>query len=391
MAHRAMSGLRDQTAIVGIGYTDFSSNSGVSTTTLAVRAIQNAVADAGLSMSDIDGLATFSLGDSVSPTALAPILGLKDLNYHAHQFGGGSVSHTIVGQAMMACATGVAEYVVCYRALNSRSEFRMGGTGQGAVNTSSEMQYKVPYGWLSPAHDYAMAARQHMNAFGTTPEQLAAVAINQRFNASMNERAMMRKPLTIDEYMESRWIVDPLRLFDCCLESDGACAVVVAKAEVARHLAQPPVLLSAAAWGLGHSLTSNAWPDQTESAAAVTASRLFGMAGIGAQHIDAAELYDCFTYSVLVQLEDFGFCAKGEGGRFLESGATALSGEIPVNTHGGSLSEGYIHGLNHVCEAVAQLRGQCGPRQVEGAEFALSTGQQGVIAGESSALILRKG
>jgi len=382
--------LRDQVAIVGIGATELSKNSGVSTMTLAQRAILSACEDAGLSPSKIDGLATFRVGDSVLPMILAQSLGIRDLRYWLDQFAGGSGSHSIVGQAALAVHAGVADYIVCYRSLNARSEFRMGGTGRPLVD-AVETQYQAPFGYFTPPQQFAMAARAHMEKYGTTHEQLGTVAVQQRANAVKNERAMMRKPITMDDYLAARWVVEPFRLFDCCLETDGAVAVLVTTPERARDLAQDPILISGAAWGSGQTLYANQQPDPAHTAAADMAPRLFEMAGVEPKDIDVAELYDCFTYSVLVQLEDYGFCKKGEAGPFVESGATAMGGPMPVNTHGGFLSEGYVHGMNHVYEAVSQLRGHAGARQVKGAEIALSTSQPGYIAGCTSALVLRRG
>lgn len=381
--------IRDQVAIVGVGATEFSKDSGVSTLTLGTRAILAALDDAGVPPSDLDGLATFRVGDSVLPAILAQTLGIKDLHYYVDQFGGGSVSHSIVGQAALAVHAGIADYVVCYRALNARSEFRMGGTGRALVD-AVETQYQAPYGYFTPPQQYAMAARAHMEQYGTTEAQLGQIAVSQRANAVENERALMREPITLDDYFASRWVVEPFRLFDCCLETDAAVAVLVTSTERARDLKHDPILISGATWGSGHTLYSNQQPDPTRTSAADAGPRLFEMAGMTPGDIDVAQLYDCFTYSVLVQLEDYGFCAKGEGGPFVESGATTLGGALPVNTHGGFLSEGYVHGMNHVYEAVSQLRGDAGARQVEGAQVALSTAQAGYISGNTSALILRR-
>ncbi|MCD0453633.1 acetyl-CoA acetyltransferase [Actinocorallia sp. API 0066] len=361
----------------------FSKNSGVSTLTLAMEAILTALDDAGLSLDDVDGLATHRVGDSTPPWVVAPALGLDGVSWYLDQFGGGSVSHSVVGQAAMAVASGVAGTVVVYRAINARSEFRMGGTGRGAAPVF-DAQYQAPYGYFAPPQQFAMYARAHMNAYGTTHEQLGAIAVRQRAYAVKNARALKRDPITLDDYLASRWIAEPFRLLDCCLETDGACALVITSAERARDLAQPPVLISGAAWGGGDSFFSGVPTDFTVTEAARMAPRLYAMAGVGPEDIDVAELYDCFTYSVLVQLEDYGFCPKGEGGPFVESGEGP-----PVNTHGGFLSEGYVHGVNHVAEAVAQLRGTAGDRQVAGARVALSTAQPGYVLAGTSALILR--
>ncbi|WP_223167607.1 thiolase C-terminal domain-containing protein [Nonomuraea sp. SYSU D8015] len=386
MAKRLLD-FRDATAIAGVGYTPFTRDSGVSTLTLACRAVLAALDDAGLTADDVDGLATHRVGDSAPPTLVGPALGLTDLSWHLDQFGGGSVSHAVVGQAALAVAAGLAETVVCYRAINARSEFRMGGTGRG-VPASPEVQYQAPYGYVAPPQQYAMYARAHMLKYGTKAEHFGQLAVTQRANAAKNPRALMRTPITLDDYLASRWIAEPFRLLDCCLETDGACAVVVTTAERARSLHRPPVLISAAAWGGGTSHLS--CEDPAVTAAAELAPRLYAQAGLGPGDVDVAEIYDCFTYSVIVQLEDYGFCAKGEGGPYVASGATALDGPLPVNTHGGFLSEGYVHGVNHIAEAVSQLRGDAGDRQVPGAEVALSTAQPGYILPATSALILRR-
>ncbi|MFI9555051.1 thiolase C-terminal domain-containing protein [Nonomuraea endophytica] len=377
MAKRLLN-FTDRTAVAGVGYTPFTKDSQVSTLTLACRAIMAALADAGLDPSDVDGLATHRVGDSVAPSLVGPALGLGDPSWYLDQFGGGSVSHAVAGQAALAVASGVADTVVFYRAINARSEFRMGQ----AANPSPEVQYQAPYGLTAPVQHFALAARAHMLRYGTTEEHLGQIAVRQRAHAAKNPRALMRTPITLDDYLASRWIAEPFRLLDCCLETDGACALVITTAERARSLRRTPVLISAAAWGGGQSFLSGA--DPTVSAAATLAPRLYGQAALTPADIDVAQLYDCFTYSVLVQLEDYGFCAKGEGGPFAASGEGP-----PVNTHGGFLSEGYVHGINHIAEAVSQLRGDAGDRQVPGARVALSTSQPGYILPATSALILR--
>ncbi|MFI6812097.1 thiolase C-terminal domain-containing protein [Nonomuraea sp. NPDC050328] len=379
MAKRLLA-FSDRTAVAGVGWTEFSKDSRVSTLTLACRAILAALADAGIRPEEVDGLATHRVGDSVAPGVVGPALGLPSPSWYLDQFGGGSVSHSVVGQAALAVAAGLAETVVVYRAINARSEFRMGQ----AANPSPEAQYLQPAGLVAPVQHFALYTRAHMLKYGTKAEQLGQIAVRQRDHATRNPRALMREPITLDDYLASRWISEPLRLLDCCLETDGACALVVTTAERARSLRRTPVLISAAAWGGGDSFLAPGEP--TVSAAALLAPRLYGMAGLGPGEVDVAMLYDCFTFSVLVQLEDYGFCAKGEGGPYAASGEGP-----PVNTHGGFLSEGYVHGINHVAEAVTQLRGEAGPRQVEGAEVALSTAQPGYILPATSALILRRG
>ncbi|MGF0313428.1 thiolase C-terminal domain-containing protein [Rhodococcus sp. IEGM1428] len=380
---------RDRTAIAGVGSTPYSKNSGVGTLTLALRAITAAVADAGLSVSDVDGLACHRIGDSVPLSVVGQSLGLRDLNYYCDAYGGGSTSHSIIGQAAMAVATGQAEVVVCWRAINARSGDRMGGTGQPQPD-GLEFQYLVPYGYGVPPQQFAMVARAYMSRFGLTAEDLGAVAIAQRWYAQRNERAMMRTPLTMDDYLAGRPIVDPFRVYDCCLETDAAVAVVVTSAERARDLAHVPVTISGAVWGSGQTLFSNQRPQIYDTAARQSSTRLWNRSGLGPEDVDVAELYDAFTPLVLMQLEEYGFCQRGEAAAFVRGGHTRPDGRLPVNTHGGHLSAGYVHGLNHLMEAVEQLRGISGDRQVDGAEVALSTGQMGISAGVTSAVVLRR-
>jgi acetyl-CoA acetyltransferase len=234
-----------------------------------------------------------------------------------------------------------------------------------------------------------------MALYGTTEEQLGSVAITTREYAVMNERAVMRKPMTMEDYLGSRMIAWPLRLFDICLETDGACALLVTSAERARDTKHRPIYVMAAAHGGGPATSGHdenlglylRWKEHTEFYGKHIAPDLYGMAGITPQDIDVAEIYDDMTIAVIFQLEDFGFCKKGEGGPFVAEGNTKLTGKLPTNTHGGLMSEAYIHGLNHTFEAVSQLRGDAGLRQVKNAEIALTTGMGAAVG---SALILRR-
>jgi acetyl-CoA acetyltransferase len=382
--------LRDRTAIAGVGYAPFTKNSGRTPLSLALEAILAAVDDAGLEAFDIDGIATHHVNDSAPVHEVAAALGLRDVPWYQEEFGGGSRAPAVIAQAALAVAAGATRYAVVYRALNGRSGLRMGASGGGRAVPGAELQYQQPYGLLAPSQSYALGARMHMERYGTTSEQLGAVALQQRAYAEKNERALMQTPLTMAGYLSSRMIADPFRLFDCCLETDGACAVVLTTRERAADLAQPVVTVRGWASVLGPDDMSKPGGDLTRSSAALTAPRLYSMAGVGPAEVDVAELYDAFSFSVLVQLEDFGFCAKGDGGPFVASGATAPDGALPVNTHGGFLSEGYVHGLNHVTEAVSQLRGQAGARQVRGAAVALCSAQPGYITGTTSALMLAR-
>jgi acetyl-CoA acetyltransferase len=385
----------DQTSIAGVGWTSYSRNSQRSVEQLAVEAVRAAADDAGLDVQDIDGLVTYGLCDTAYSGVVGTSLGLRELSYSSDHTAGGNVACSVVVEAAMAVATGRAKHVVVYRALNGASGIRYGGDSwsQMMATTSlfsdAEPQFLDTCGLTMPAQHFALLARRHMVKYGTDHRDFAAVAQTCRDNAALNERAQMRKPLTLEGYEASPWIAEPFRVLDCCLQTDGACALVVTSAERARDLRSKPVRIRAGA-SAGRAARGVMWTnfaeDHATCYAARIADRLFGEAGVTRDAIDFAELYDCFTYSVLVQLEDFGFCAKGESGAFFREGKAALTGTLPVNTHGGLLSEGYIHGLNSVTEAVVQLRGDAGARQVKNAELGLVTA--GGAAHSGSALIL---
>jgi len=377
-------------AIVGIGCTEFSRDSGVSVFQLATQSISAAVADAALSISDVDGLCTYGPNDSISPNILAQALGIQSMSFYVDQFFGGSVSLTMVGQATLALAAGVADCVVCYRAINGRSGTRLNGSNQGGgARLPWDMQFKYGAGVVAPAQEIALIARAHMLRHGTTSEDFGRIAVLSRTNALDNERAMMRKPMTLDDYLASRWIAEPFRMFDCCLETDGAVAVVLVRSDRAKDLPHRPVLVQGAAWGGGINVVNNGYTDLTDSPARPIAARLYAAAGLGPTDIEFAELYDCFTYNVLSQIEGYGFAEPGGVPDLLRGGAFDRStGSLPINTHGGLLSEGYLHGMNHVYEAVEQIRGDAGARQVQHHDVALVTGQLGYVSGYSSAAVL---
>lgn len=388
--------MRDRVAVLGVGRTAMSKNSGRTTLSLAVDAITAAVRDAGLSMADVDGIAMHHATDCAPIHEVAITCGLTGrVRWFHEEFGGGSKAPVIVADAAMAIASGAATNVVVFRSLNGRSGMRMGagttsGVASGRSGSIGDMQYQVPHGLLAPVQSYAFAARQHMNRFGTTERQLGAVAVQQRANASKNPLALMRDPITIDDHHASDWIAEPFRKLDCCLETDGACAVVLGPAERADDAPHQRVTLAGWASAVGPNGFSNTDGDLTTAPAALVARELYARTGLAPTDIDIAQLYDAFSFTVILQLEDYGFCPKGDGGPFVESGATSLDGSLPVNTHGGFLSEGYVHGINHLAEAVVQLRGDAGERQVEGCETALVTAQPGFITGLSSAVIVRR-
>jgi acetyl-CoA acetyltransferase len=383
---------RSQSAIVGIGCTEYSKNSGVSTFALAARAVKAAVADAGLTLDDVDGLCTFGPDDSVAPNYLAQALGIESMNYYLDHKLGGSVAMSVVGQAALAVSAGVANCVVVYRALNGSSA--RGGMGNASqaprtLRAIWDAQYKMPSGYVAAAQEIAMAASTHMARFGTTSEDLGRIAILSRTHALDNERAVMRTPFTMEEYLASRWVVEPFRLFDCCLQTDGAAAVVLVAADQAADLPHRPVYVRGAAWGGGLNLVNNGRTDLADSPANLIADRLYRVAGLGPSDIDFAEFYDCFTYTVLSQIEGYGFAEPGTVPGMLADGAfDRATGSLPVNTHGGLLSEGYIHSVNHLYEAVEQIRGDAGVRQVARHDTALVTGQLGYLSGYSSALVV---
>jgi acetyl-CoA acetyltransferase len=359
---------RDRCAIVGIGSTEFSRQSGRSVLTLAIEASLAAIADAGLRPIDVDGIVRCDM-DDVRTSDLIHVLGLDDVAYIGENGPGGVAPSAMVGQAVGAILSGQASSVLVYRALNGRSGRRYGGSNRGADQhvvggNGTYDEYWLPAGLLTPGQVFALMARRHMIEFGTTPEQLGRIPVACRDRATANPTAQMHgRPLSLDDYLGARMISDPLRLYDFCLETDGACAVVVTTTERARDLARPPVLIRALAQGTLPDAQPGNWfsvlmrESLTTLPAAPVARRLFERAGLAPADIDVAQLYDCFSITVLLQLEDYGFCKKGEGGAFVADGNVDLGGVLPVNTAGGHLSEGYIHGMNHIVEGVRQLRG----------------------------------
>lgn len=381
-------GLRDKAAVVGIGETEYSKRSGKTELALACEAIRAAVKDAGLTVGDIDGLVRFDM-DAVDEVALTSHLGLKNLGWMSHTGYGGTGGNAVVVHAAAAIAAGLANVVVCYRSLNERSGVRYGQASTWVSDEVAGFQaFQMPWGMLTPAHMFGQFARRHMLEYGTTSEQFGQVAVALRRHGSMNERAMMRKPITLEDHQASRMIADPLHLLDCCIESDGGCAVIVAAADRARDLRRPPAWIMGAAQGSGTRAQGIVFRDDLAVPESVyTARDVYRSAGVGPSDIDAVMIYDHFTPFVIFSLEAYGFCERGQGGAFVEGGRIEFDGELPVNTHGGNHSEAYIHGLPHVIEAVRQLRGDSSA-QVSDAELILSCSS---VAQLSAAVILRKG
>ena len=398
--------------VVGVGETRYAKWGGITDTSeyqLAVEAVLAAIADAGMTPDDVDGLASFA-EDRNEATFMAADLGLPELRYASLSWlPGGGGACAAVANAAMAVESGAAEAVVVYRSL-CQGQFRRFGQGPGNMPArvgpprvphvrratsllEAHVAFTMPFGMFSPPIAYAMVLRRHMHRFGTTVEQMGHVAVTTRAHAARNPRAVMgERPMTMDDYLASRLVSEPFRLFDCCLENDGACAVLITTAERAADSAKGPVSVLGAAQGalkgFGHGQYSNVgMPDDDYASAGArgVAARMWARAGVGPSDINVAQIYDHFTGLVLLSLEDFGFCGQGEGGLFAASGALAWpDGALPTNTHGGSLSEAYIHGLNHVVEGVRQLRGES-TCQVDGAETCLVTSAAGV---PTSALVL---
>jgi acetyl-CoA acetyltransferase len=368
--------LKDKYAIAGIGQTQYSKNSNRTVLDLASEACLNAANDAGMNLNEIDGVISFNFNDSVPAIAVATSLGIPNAMHAVDYASGGNAANLIVLAATAAIEAGLAKNVLVYRAMNGRSGFRLGGGRE--MSARGITQFTAPFGWITYPQAMAMWCKRHMIKYGTTSEQLGRIAITFRQNASLNEAAMLRQPITMDDYFNSRKIVDPFRVLDICLESDGACAVLVTGRDQARDLKRKPVYITGGAYGGGPNQGEDLfdairWGDHTKNYAHYIKDDLWSSSGLKPKDVDVAEIYDCFTYSVIMQLEGLGFCKEGEGGPFVEAGHIEKTGSLPTNTHGGLLSEAYIHGFNHVLEAVRQLRHEAGDRQIKDAKVALTT------------------
>ena len=369
-----MTSLRDAAAVTGIGETRYQRGTDKSALRLTLEASLAAIEDAGLTPKAIDGIVAYASGGVVAEDLLTNF-GSEDFRFSATTPMGGASAVAALQCAAMAVATGVATHVLIPLGRNgysgARIDRRVGQMRQFHVVS----EFEAPIGANAPAQYYAPMARRHMELYGTTSEQFAEVAMTMRRHAALNDNALMQGPMTLSDHQASRMIADPFRLLDCCLESDGGAAVVVSSAERAADMARAPIFLSG--MGVGHPDSPSAItqrPDITRLGLAKAAARTFDMAEVSHDDIDVAEIYDCFTYTVVCQLEDLGFCEKGEGGPFVEDGRIGLGGALPTNTHGGLLSQAHVAGLNHVVELVRQLRGDGGERQVPAAEVGLVTG-----------------
>lgn len=377
-------------AIAGVGITEVGKVYGRSATDFAADAVRLAAADAGLALTDIDGLLVSSgLKRNVS-IMLQRVLGLRDLRLLTEMNAFGAGAGAMVSYAAAAVQSGMAEAVACVFAdapLKPRVTSGAAYTGRSPKPITGFASYLIASGVTNANARYALATRRHMERYGTTSEQLGAIAVAQRAWAVQNPLAALRTPLTLAEHQESRWIVEPLHLLDCCLVSNGGAAVIVTTAERARDLAQPPVPILG--WGQGHPGDVNERGSDfgLRTGAAISGPTAMRMAGVTVEDVDLLELYDCYTYTVLVTLEDYGFCAKGEGGKFVEDGRTAPGGQLPVNTGGGQLSSYYLWGMTPLTEAVIQGRGQAGKRQVTKRDVILVSGNGGVLDHHSTLVL----
>lgn len=390
--------LKDRCCIVGMGATAYGKRGAFferGQIDQIREALDGALAESGLDRREIDGFASYSV-DANDPSLLAPALGIPDVNFSNLVFGGGGGGTCgAIANAAAAIVAGLARVVMVYKVITQPPHMRFGASyGSAAIAADPMSDFHRPFGLVSPVQFFALLFRRHMERYGTTTRHLAAVAVQTREHARRNPKALKREPLTIEQHQASRWIAEPFRLFDCCQENDGGAVILVTSAERARDLRQRPVYIMAGAQGgdalWGQGLTSQNQPEElyTSAGHAHLARRLYAMAGIGPSDVDVALFYDHFSGMVLLQLEDYGFCKPGEAGGFVEGGGISWQGgRLPVNTHGGNLSEVYLLGMTHVMEGVRQLRGQS-TAQVDGAEIALVTAGPSNLP--TSSLLLRR-
>jgi acetyl-CoA acetyltransferase len=407
-----MTGLRDKYSIVGIGETSYTRGSGRSTRALGVEAVQSAMADAGLGPAEVDGMLNYHVGDSTLCQTIATDLGIR-LNFYTDTFGGGASTECLIGIACGVIEAGMCHTIAVYRSMNGYSGLRQGGSPGGLRTaaravTGPELD-SLPYGVSAPAQRFQFAFARHMYEYGTTSEQLARVKVAGSNHASNNPKAYYRSRVTVEDVLASRWVVKPAcHLLDCCVETDNATCVIVTSADRARDLRQRPVYIMSAVGRANRPFSGGDAYYQcdpiTRQAGYYGGRIAFRNAGVGPEDIQVTGCYDAFTFTPVLLFEGYGFCAPGEGGEYVSSGAIDLGGARPNNTSGGQLCEGYTHGMNLVIENVRQLRheaddfcppgrhsydyreGEC--RQVRNAELAMNMGW-GTPA-VSSALVLRR-
>jgi acetyl-CoA acetyltransferase len=381
-----MTAYNGRIAIVGVAESDYGRVPHMTEMQLHAQALQRALVDSGLLKEDIDGVFCSSHTLGMPTVMLCEYLQLFP-RYSDSTSIGGSSFEAHLNHAVAAIRAGKCEVALISYASNQLSNRgRMIGTGARPA-TIPEATYESPYG-NTLVGAYAMAARRHMHQYGTTSEQLAEIAVVTRKHASLNPLAMYRDLITVQDVLNSRMIADPLHLLDCCVVSDGGGAVLVTTEERAKDLKQHPIFVLGSSESHTHAQISQ-MPDLTVTAAAITAPRAFAEAGIRPGDIDMAMIYDSFTITVLILIEDLGFCKKGEGGAFVQEGRIALSGQLPVNTDGGGLSSNHpgMRGIFLIIEATHQLRNQCGPRQVENAKLAVAHGSGGLLSSQATTIL----
>jgi acetyl-CoA acetyltransferase len=350
--------LRDKYAIVGVGETPYRRGSGITTRALGTWAVRNAIEDAGLKPGDVDGMLSYQGVDSTFSTFIAGDLGIR-LNFYMDVFGGGSSTEALVGMAIGLMEAGMCKAVVIFRAMNGFSQVRIGGTGARSVApVSGDMLHGRAYGWQSAGQMFAPTFMRHMYDYGTRPEQVAAVKAIHSEHASNNPKAFYKQRYTVDDVLKSRLICKPLHLLDCCVETDNGTAIVVTSADRARDCRHPRVLIRGVVGRCSKPRADMHYQAGPISTVAGHYARdiLWPNAGVGPEDIDVTGSYDAFTFTTMLQLEDYGFCKKGEGGDYVSNGTIRLGGRRPNNTSGGHLCEGYTHGQNMVIENVRQLR-----------------------------------
>ena len=378
--------IQDKVAIVGIGHLPFAKDIGRPISDTAVEAIQLALDDAGLEAEAVDGMCMFEM-EHTHEVTIARRLGVKNLQWWDKTSYGGGASCATVMHAAAAIATGLASTVVCHRARNRGAKTSRPWSHEREL-VRDDKALHVPWGLIRPVDVIGMWAHRHMHQYGTKREHLGNVAIAARKHANRNPYAMMRdRPLDMETYLSARVIGYPLHLYDCCLETDGSLACIVTSRERARDLKQRPALVHSVAQASGPNPVhlANYNTPELQTTAVPCAQQLWARSELKPQDMDCAQIYDAFTPLVIMGLEDYGFCPRGEGGPFTEGGRIELGGELPVLTSGGGLSEAYVHGFNLILEGVRQLRGTS-TAQVPGCKATLVTGASGVA---TSAMVLR--
>lgn len=404
--------LRDKYAVVGIGETEYRRGSTLSTRAMATQAVGNAMRDAGLKASEIDGMLSYQFNDSAFSPLVAGDLGIR-LNFYMDVFGGGSSIEALIGIAIGVIEAGMCKTVVIFRSMNGFSQVRIGGTGaRASAPLAGDMLHSRAYGWQSAGQSFAPSFMRHMYDYGTTAEQVASVRVAHSHHASNNPKAYYKKRVTVEDVLNSRMICKPLHLLDCCVETDNANAIIVTSAERARDLRNVPVRIRGVVGRCCKPRSDMHYQNGPISTVAGHYAKeiLWPNSGVEPEDIDVTGSYDAFTFTTMLQLEDYGFCKKGEGGHYVSDGTIKLGGRRPNNTSGGHLCEGYTHGIAMVIENVRQLRhdaddscpigpdgrrqhthdyGEGGCRQVKDAELSANLGW--ASPGIGSALVMRRG